>query len=291
MRKILIFVAALSLSAVCAQAELFVVKMTLRVKAVDPSTGNLSNVVLTAANVVASCGEDPANATLVLDSDDPGTMYVADNETGDDIGCIFADDTVSDRTCAISSIGTKSYCQAFFVIGDDDGSASAIGSIEKRIDSATGDTLRYNWTAKIQGTLNAAFFGLPAPSQSQANLPFEGNFSSPKRFVLTGAPNCPTPSATTSAASNISTNSATLNGTANPNGFTASAHFEYGLTPALSDPISTAPQDIGHGTADTAVTANLNPLVAGQTYYYRLVVAGGCGTTSSSITSFSTSSP
>ena len=286
MRRMQIVVAAVLLSAFSAHAELFVVKMNLRVKAVDPISGNLSNVTLTAADMVAACGEDPSEASLVLDSDDPGSIFVVDNETGDDLGCVFADDTTTDRICAINGYGTKFYCQAFFSMGDVDGAASAVGPIDKRIDSATGAVLRYNWTAKIQGNLDAAFFGIPSPSVSQPYLPFFGTFSSPKRFVLTGSPSCSSPTATTAAAIDVNENSATVVGSANPNGFVTQVHFDYGLTPAFGN--STPTQSIGNGTTTTNVTANLSPLLSSQTYFYRLVASSGCGTVNGTTMSFMT---
>ena len=111
-RRMLIVLAAVSLFGLCANAELFVVKMTLRVKVVNASTGNLSNVTITAANVIEACGEDPDTSTLVLNSDAPGTdtdplavMTIVDNETGDML-VDFATETDTGSTCAINGIGT-----------------------------------------------------------------------------------------------------------------------------------------------------------------------------------------
>src|SRR5712671_6532192 len=82
-RRMLIVVTALSLLGLTARAELFVVKMTLRVKVADSDSGNLSNVTLTASNAVVACGFDPETSTLVLDTDLSGSLTVVDNASGE----------------------------------------------------------------------------------------------------------------------------------------------------------------------------------------------------------------
>ena len=276
----LIAVAAFSLSAICANAELFVVKMTLRVKVVNASTGNLSNVTMTAANVIEACGEDPETSTLVLDSEDPGAMSIVDNEAGD-ILCDFVADTVTDRNCAINGIGTKFNCQAFFELFDGTGgAASAVGPIDRRIDSATGNVIRYNWEAKIQGNLDVTTFDL-----SGTSAPFDGKFSSLKRFIPSATP-CTSPTATTSAASNISTTSATVNGSVNPNGLSTQVNFEYGLTTNYGT--TTSDQNVGSGRSTTIVTANLSGLLPSLTYHYRVTAGSTCGTTDGTDLTFTT---
>jgi hypothetical protein len=277
----LIFVAAFSTLGLCAKAELFQMKMTLKVKVVNASTGNLSNVTMTAANVIEACGEDPTTATLVLDSENPGAMSIVDNETGD-ILCDFAADTVTDRQCAINGIGTAFYCQALFELFEGTGgAASAIGSIDRRIDSATGDVIRYNWTAKIQGNLDVTTFNLPGTS-----APFQGSFSTLKRFIPTSPSPCSPPSAATTAASNVATTSATINGTVNPNGLATSVSFEYGLTQAYGNTTST--QSFSGGTGSTNVTVNLSGLLPNSTYHYRVNASSTCGSVSGTDLTFTT---
>jgi hypothetical protein len=284
-RRMLVFVAAFLTLGLYARAELFVVKMDLRVKVVNASTGNLSNVTVTVTNIIEACGEDPETSTLVLDSEAPGAMSIVDNETGDDL-VDFVEDTTTDRNCAINGIGTKFYCQAFFELFNGDGgsagNASAVGPIDRRIDSASGSVIRYNWTAKIQGNLDNETFGLPGVS-----APFYGTFSSPKRFVPTTAPPCSAPTAATTAASNVGTTSATLNANVNPNGRSTQAAFQYGLTATYGNSMSASSP--GSGTSDTSVTANLSDLLPGQTYHYRVTASSTCGSVLGSDMTFTTS--
>jgi hypothetical protein len=73
---------------------------------------------------------------------------------------------------------------------------------------------------------------------------------------------------TTNAATNVTSSSATLNGTVNPNGLTTTVHFEYGAT-----------TNYGHTTANSShtgnttqnVSANITGLSPNTTYHFRLV--------------------
>ena len=95
------------------------------------------------------------------------------------------------------------------------------------------------------------------------------------------------PTVTTNSATNISQNSATLNGTANPNGLATNVWFEYGTTQSLG---STAGfQSIGNGTSQVNITNTLSNLQNNTTYYFRAVAQNSAGTTQGSILSFTTS--
>jgi hypothetical protein len=69
------------------------------------------------------------------------------------------------------------------------------------------------------------------------------------------------------------TNSATLNGTVNPQGADTQYFFEYGTTTAYG--LATVPQAAGSGTANVAVQATISGLTASTTYHYRLVATSG----------------
>jgi hypothetical protein len=88
---------------------------------------------------------------------------------------------------------------------------------------------------------------------------------------------------------------ATLSGTATPNGLATTAHWEYGLdqayrAPGFSGTIydqSTPAQSIGSGTAQS-VPASLTNLVPNALYHARLVATNSDGTTTSSDQKFMT---
>ena len=84
------------------------------------------------------------------------------------------------------------------------------------------------------------------------------------------------PVVSTNAASPVSALSATLNGTANPEGLTTTAWFQYGPTTAYGS--KAAVKNIGNGSANVPMIANLTNLTFGQAYHCRLVSASAAGT-------------
>jgi len=84
------------------------------------------------------------------------------------------------------------------------------------------------------------------------------------------------PLVTTGAASPVSALSATLAGTANPRGTTATAWFEYGLTTSYGS--KSAVQNLGSGNVGVAVSKALTGLSFGKIYHYRLVSTNADGT-------------
>ncbi|MCX7113421.1 MAG: hypothetical protein NTX45_25630, partial [Proteobacteria bacterium] len=84
------------------------------------------------------------------------------------------------------------------------------------------------------------------------------------------------PLATTGTASAIAQTSATLNGTVNPNGFTTTAQFEYGLTTAYGTmaSVTLSPND---GSTAQAVSAAIVGLQTGNTYHFRLTANNSQG--------------
>jgi lysophospholipase L1-like esterase len=100
----------------------------------------------------------------------------------------------------------------------------------------------------------------------------------------------PAPTATTVAASGISTSGATLNGSVNPNGASTDAHFVWGTDPNLVGGTTTAAQNVGSGSSNVAVNQPISGLAAATTYYFRVVGTNSAGPTDGSILSFVTSS-
>jgi hypothetical protein len=88
------------------------------------------------------------------------------------------------------------------------------------------------------------------------------------------------------AADQIAGTSARLNGAVNPNGFTASWHFEYGPTPALG--FRTSSQSLAVGGSPVPVNAVVTGLNGNTQYYFRLVATGDIGTSISGTLTFST---
>src|SRR5205814_1505751 len=84
------------------------------------------------------------------------------------------------------------------------------------------------------------------------------------------------PAVITGTATGVGTNTATLNGTVNPNGRSTTVHFDYGLTTSYG---STAPvAGTFNGSTAQAVSTNLTGLSPGTTYHFRVSAGNSVGT-------------
>jgi len=86
------------------------------------------------------------------------------------------------------------------------------------------------------------------------------------------------PSATTNAATNVSSTSATLNGTVNPNGLSTTVKFEYGTTTSYGIEVTAMPSPVT-GTNSVSVSAALTGLAPNTLYHFRVVGTNNAGTT------------
>ncbi len=101
----------------------------------------------------------------------------------------------------------------------------------------------------------------------------------------TGTP--PAPAATTAAATGVTNDGATLNGTVNANNFTTTVVFEYGETVAYGTTTNAAQSPVS-GTTNTAVSRAISGLLPNTTYHYRVAGTNGGGTTNGSDMTFTT---
>ncbi|MBK8039987.1 MAG: cadherin-like beta sandwich domain-containing protein [Verrucomicrobiaceae bacterium] len=95
------------------------------------------------------------------------------------------------------------------------------------------------------------------------------------------------PVVTLGASSNIVSTTATLSGTANPNGITTTAQFEYGTTISYGSTASVTLSP-SNGTSAQNVSANLSSLTSGTLYHYRLTATNAAGASSTSDGTFTT---
>ena len=95
------------------------------------------------------------------------------------------------------------------------------------------------------------------------------------------------PTATTNSATSVTANSATLNGTVNPNGASTTTIFEYGTTTGYGSTV-TATQSPLTGTNSQSVSANLTSLTQGVAYHFRVKATNSAGTVYGDDQTFST---
>jgi phosphodiesterase/alkaline phosphatase D-like protein len=94
------------------------------------------------------------------------------------------------------------------------------------------------------------------------------------RTLTTLSPTGP-PVLITNAATNVTSQSATLNGLLDPHGLSTSVSFQYGLTTNYS---SATPAQTRNGNAYLAIPANITGLMANHTYHFRIRATNMTGT-------------
>ena len=95
------------------------------------------------------------------------------------------------------------------------------------------------------------------------------------------------PAATTDAAEAVTSDSAVLNGTVNPNGAETTVSFEWGTDTSYGGTV-TAIQSPVSGTEDNSVSADLTGLLPGTTYHFRVKATNSEGTAYGEVQSFLT---
>ncbi len=109
------------------------------------------------------------------------------------------------------------------------------------------------------------------------------NSSAQRTFTVSAS----APTVTTDPASSVTTTSATLNGTINPNGASMTYYFEYG--PSSDYGSSTPIQSLGSGASDVSVSTTIIGLSSCTTYHYRIVGTNYSGRSNGDDVTFLTS--
>ena len=104
----------------------------------------------------------------------------------------------------------------------------------------------------------------------------------------TGVPTA-APDVVTGDAIGIGTETAVLQGSANPNGGTSLVQFEYGLTASYGK--ATALQGVGNGDSPAEVAIPVQGLLPGTTYHYRLTGSNSLGNSLGGDATFTTAAP
>jgi uncharacterized protein (TIGR02145 family) len=108
-------------------------------------------------------------------------------------------------------------------------------------------------------------------------------YSSDMTFTTLGS----VPVTTALAATNLQVNSATVNGSVNPNYLSSTIEFEWGTTTSYGSTITPAQSPVT-GSATVNVSADLSGLTPGTTYHFRINATNELGTTNSGDLSFTT---
>ncbi|MBI5778930.1 MAG: hypothetical protein HZA49_05685 [Planctomycetes bacterium] len=142
----------------------------------------------------------------------------------------------------------------------------------------------YGWNVTTPRTLGNGRYDITVTETVTSLLPnttyyyrlavLRGNdltYTETQSFTTFGRPSC-----TTEIATNISSLSATLNATVNPNGLATTIYFQWGLSSSYGN--RTADQSIGSGVVGVFVASNITGLSAYTNYSYRVVAVNIEGT-------------
>ncbi len=108
-------------------------------------------------------------------------------------------------------------------------------------------------------------------------------------LTFTTSPQQGAPTVTTTVATNVTHNSAQLNGTVNPSGASTTYYFEYGTTTDYGS--TTSIGNAGSGTSLISVNSSITGLSASSIYHFRLVATNSGGTNRGGDLTFTTSAP
>ena len=138
--------------------------------------------------------------------------------------------------------------------------------------------------------LGAGSAALDVVPVGDCNGPDQRGVSRPRGAACdAGAYERAAPDATTGPAEAITSSSARLTATVNPNGRATTVRFEYGPTPALGS--SSPAQGAGSALGAGAVGADLTGLAPSTTYYFRVVASSADGESPGAVGSFTTAPP
>ncbi len=96
------------------------------------------------------------------------------------------------------------------------------------------------------------------------------------------------PGVSTGQATDVTTTSATLNGTVDPNNSATVYHFEYGTSTAYGTNVSSPDAPAGGDTSTHALSQKVSGLKAGTTYHFRIVATSAGGTSDGADRTFRT---
>jgi hypothetical protein len=150
------------------------------------------------------------------------------------------------------------------------------------VNLAGGDFHELPTSPTVDGGVDDPANGSTDPDGNPRRLgpaPDIGAFEDGHPLVLTGA------------ATNVTPNGGTLQGTVNPLGFLTFYHFQWGGTTAYGNRLPAADAGAGDGTAAQAVSQELGNLAPGTTVHYRVVATNLFGTVVGNDQSFTTLVP
>ena len=147
-----------------------------------------------------------------------------------------------------------------------------------------GTTISYGLTTAIQNKTGNTYQNVAAPiggltASTTYHFRIVATNSAGTRYgadrTFTTLSATGSPVVITSPATNVTSSSATLNGSVDPHGLITNIHFQYGTTTSYGH---TTPNRTRTGNTYQNVAANISGLSASTTYHFRIVATNGAGT-------------
>jgi hypothetical protein len=157
-----------------------------------------------------------------------------------------------------------------FQYGSTTSYGSSIGATPGSIAASAGET---SVSASLSGLTCNSTYHYRAKGVNNAGTGYGEDVS----FTTAACP-ATAPTATTSAATNVTETVATLNGTLTPNGADTTASFDYGPTTSYGSNLAATPAMVGAAAGNTAISAGLTGLTCNSIYYYRAKGLNSAGT-------------
>ena len=224
----------------------------------------------------------------------PGTTYhyriMATNSEGTSNGADQGFTTLAGAPTAVTNPATSIASGSATLNGTvNPNGASTDVSFEYGLDTNYGSTatagqgpLTGNTAQPASAVINGLAGGLTYHYRVKATNSVGTAYGADQAFSVTAQ----APGATTGAAESVTSTTATLNGTVNPNGIATIYYFEYGTTTAYG--FITGQRNAGSGWDDVPVNANIAGLLPNTTYHFHIVATSTAETTEGNDASFKT---
>lgn len=158
-------------------------------------------------------------------------------------------------------------------------------SFEYGLDTSYGTTLAATPASIVAGagntpvsaTTNALACNTTYHFRVNANNGVGGTINGSDMSFTTLACPAQAPSVTTTAATNITATTATINGVVSANGAQTGVSFEYGTTTNYGSSINATPSSLPAGASNANVAGNISGLACGTQYHFRVEAFNGVG--------------
>ncbi|MFZ0454099.1 MAG: T9SS type A sorting domain-containing protein [Ignavibacteriaceae bacterium] len=163
------------------------------------------------------------------------------------------------------------------------GTTTSYGDQITALQSPVDGNSNFNVSAGINGLQSSTLYHYRVVGNNEAGT------SNGSDITFTTLASTVKPLASTSNATNITSNSVILNGEVNPNNLITTIVFQYGISIAYGSEVTAAQSPINGGSGNINVSATVSGLQSNTSYHFRIQAAGGGSIVNGSDQMFTTS--